>query len=106
MGVHFCDEYSLLHLAAGIVAYFWNISIEMLTVLHIIFELLENTKFGVNFIDHYLPFWPGGKLYPDGLINSISDVLFSIIGWYLAEINVKFFKQWAKIDFGAKSVTI
>ena len=78
------DQYSLLHIAVGIVAYFWGIRIVSWTILHTIFELLENTKYSVDFINRYISFWPGGKTKTDSVINMIGDTISAIVGWYLA----------------------
>lgn len=85
MGLRFFDQYSLLHFAVGIVAYFWSISLFIVIVLHILFEFIENTPIGMNLINTYfIGWWPGGKTHPDNLLNSTSDVLFTVIGWLLA----------------------
>jgi membrane glycosyltransferase len=84
MGSRVIDQYSLLHFAVGIVAYFWGISWQLLLVLTILFELVENTKEGMYFITTYIPFWPGGKRKSDSLVNMTSDIAFSLIGWFLS----------------------
>ncbi len=84
MGQYIFDQYSYLHFAVGIVAYFWNIGFRNLLILHIIFELVENNPAGINLIDKYIPLWPGGKKAPDSLINQISDIIFSLLGWLSA----------------------
>lgn len=81
MGANLLDQYTYLHFASGIIAYFWNISFIMWVILHSIFEFLENTKTGVHFINKYLFFWPGGKPGPDRPINILGDTLGTIIGW-------------------------
>ena len=94
MGKYFFDQYSYLHFASGIIAYFWNISFKNWILLHTIFEIIENTNLGIYIINNYITFWPGGKNYKDTLINSISDSLFAFIGWlsayYLDKIGNKF----------------
>ncbi len=85
----FMDAYSLLHLAVGIVVRHWNMSLIVWFILHTIFEIVENTSTGMNFINKYITLWPGGKDYSDSLINSIGDTVFSIIGWYLADITLQ-----------------
>ena len=85
MGKNFIDQYSLLHLAVGIVVYFWGISIKNLIIIHMVFEYIENTTYGIMIINTYLKdIWPGGKNYPDSFTNIISDNIFAIIGWVLA----------------------
>jgi len=62
MGTKFIDEYSLLHLAVGVVAYYWDIDIWNWLILHTLFELVENTPQGMYFINYYFQcIWPGVK---------------------------------------------
>ena len=84
MGFKAFDQYSLLHFSMGVVAYFWSISLFVLIVIHIVFEYVENTQWGMNIINTYFTMWPGGKPYPDNLLNQASDVVFSVIGWLVA----------------------
>jgi hypothetical protein len=84
MGVYFFDQYSLLHFAVGIIAYFFNIGFIQLLIIHIIFEISENTIYGIYIINNYLTFWPGGKSYSDTKINSLGDTISSCIGWLCA----------------------
>ena len=84
MGFLAFDQYSLLHFATGIVVYFWNISLLHSVVIHILFEYIENTLIGMNIINNYITFWPGGKPYSDTIINSVFDTIFFAIGWILA----------------------
>lgn len=78
------DQYSLLHLATGIIAYFWGINIITWTALHSIFEILENTPLSVYFVNKYIPMWPGGKEKTDSAINMVGDTIAAIIGWFIA----------------------
>jgi hypothetical protein len=55
-----------------------------LIVIHIVFEYVENTQWGMSIINTYFTMWPGGKPYPDNLLNQASDVVFSAIGWLVA----------------------
>lgn len=85
MGKYFTDNYSLLHLASGITAYYWNVSLKKWIIMHVMFELLENTDYGMKFITAFFPnTWPGGKTHKDTMRNSIGDVIYGIIGWLLA----------------------
>lgn len=87
MGNGWFDQYSLLHFSVGIIAYFWSMSFIVLVVIHILFEFVENTKMGMDFINTYfIRWWPGGKGFPDSLENSISDTLFSGGGWICSYI--------------------
>ena len=85
MGDKFIDKFSLLHFATGIIFYFFNISLRNSIIAHILFEIIENSENGVKFINNKLTFWPGGKPKADSLINSVSDTLFFIVGWLVAQ---------------------
>lgn len=85
MGKNFIDQYTLLHFAVGIMAYFWNISLEMTIYLHALYELIENTKLGMHVITNYITIWPGGKERADSIKNSIGDIIFCAVGWLLAK---------------------
>lgn len=83
MGRRIYDRFSLLHFAVGVVVYYWNISFNEWFIIHMLFEMIENTEMGVKFIDSKIKIWPGGKKSPDNLLNSISDQIFSMLGWLL-----------------------
>ena len=61
MGLNFIDQYSYLHFASGIIAYFFDISLLYWLIIHTVFEIMENTENGIFIINKYLTFWPGGK---------------------------------------------
>ena len=85
MGEFSIDQYSLLHFAVGIIVYFWGISIKHWIIIHMVFEWLENTPYGMMVINTYLnDIWPGGKNHSDSFTNIISDNMFAITGWVLA----------------------
>jgi len=84
MGHLWFDQFSILHFATGVVAYFWGISLYVIMMIHILFELFENTTYGIWFIDEWVPFWPGGKSHPDSLLNCITDTLFTGVGWIIS----------------------
>ena len=85
MGYNFIDQYSLLHLASGIIAYFWDISLRTWIILHIMFEFMENTEAGMNVINNYITFWPGGKPRRDSDVNILGDNISAGVGWLLAQ---------------------
>lgn len=85
MGYRFADQFSILHFATGVIMYFIGISFQNTVLLHTAFEIIENTDTGRKFITNYLRFWPGGKSHADSLANSISDTIFVIIGWIIAQ---------------------
>jgi hypothetical protein len=81
------DEFSLIHFAAGIIAYFWGVPFVGWMIFHIIFEYIENTKLGTHFINTYLSFWPGGKHTKESFMNSmIGDNIAAAIGWMFASL--------------------
>ena len=84
MGEQIFDRYTYLHFAVGIIAYFWNISFTNWLILHTIFEYFENTHIGMNIINKYITFWPGGKSKHDNIINNIGDSFGTMIGWLSA----------------------
>jgi hypothetical protein len=86
------DQYTLLHFATGVIFYFWDFSLLLFFVIHTIFEIVENTKYGIYFINKYLTFWPGGKLQPDGIINNIGDTIGALCGWYAANLLDNWYK--------------
>lgn len=84
MGIYLLDQYSYLHFASGIIAYFWGLSFRWWVVLHIAFEIVENLPQTVHFIDTYLKVWPGGKRVPDSFSNIVGDNVAAFLGWYSA----------------------
>ena len=86
MGKNIFDQYSLLHFASGIIAYFLNIKLMTWIILHTLFEIIENNEFGMKFINTHLhSVWTGGKNYQDSFANSmIGDNFFAIIGWLIS----------------------
>jgi hypothetical protein len=85
MGTELVDQYSLLHFAVGIVAYFFKIEFKYWILLNLLFEYLENTETGMNFINNtFNKIWPGSKEFHDSLSNSITDILFALLGWIIA----------------------
>lgn len=89
MGKKLFDQYTLLHFAVGIVAYFWNISFRTTFTTHTIFELLENTTYGIKLINKF-PFWPGGKPQADTILNQIGDTIGIMTGWLFADFLDKY----------------
>jgi hypothetical protein len=84
MGLYWVDQYSLLHFAVGILAYFWNVPFLWTIIIHTLFEFLENTKTGMRIINSF-PLWPGGKTHADNFKNRVSDTIFTGIGWILSK---------------------
>lgn len=85
MGRNWIDQFSLLHFSIGVVAQFLGIPIVWWIIITIVFELVENSSWGVKFINEKLSwFWPGGKDGSDAAINQVTDVIFGILGWVIA----------------------
>jgi hypothetical protein len=89
MGVYLVDQYTLLHLAVGVIAYFWSVPFVLGLLVHIGFEFVENTGWGVDMINNYITGkglfrWPGGKYRADTLTNQTGDNLAFAGGWGLA----------------------
>ena len=84
MGNLFLDQYSILHYATGVVAYFWGIPAGYFFVGHVAFEVVENTDVGMDFINTSLTWWPGGKPKADTLTNIVGDNAAAMFGFYCA----------------------
>ena len=84
MGKYLFDQYSLLHFSVGVVAYFWGFKFPTWAFAHLIFEIIENSKLGMKFINS-LYFWPGGKPEADTFINILGDNIVGLLGWLLAK---------------------
>lgn len=95
MGKEFADQYSLLHFAVGIIAYFFGFTLTTFNIIHIAFELFENTTLGMRIINtNFKNIWPGGKPESDSLKNSFGDVMFGMLGWWLASVVDGYGKQY------------
>lgn len=90
MGIKFTDQFSLLHFSSGTIVYFWQLSFIKWFFIHLIYELLTNTKWGIYFINNYSQ-WPGGKIDYDTLTNSLGDQFWAMIGWIFSYFYIKLF---------------
>ena len=86
MGKYFFDKYSLLHFAWGVIARYLNIRLYDWLALNIVFEIVENTSYGMNVINRYFWFWPGGKPERDSLLNNIGDIIFALLGYMVSNL--------------------
>ena len=89
MGKQLLDQYSLLHFCVGVYSYFWNVPFWLGFTIHFMFEILENTQFGMKIINDYfigkgIFNWPGGKYKSDAWINVAGDNIMYAVGWFLA----------------------
>jgi len=82
MGLFFTDKFSLLHLASGIIAYYWSVSFLLWFLFHVFYEFAENTTLGMYIINK-ITIWPGGKDKADSLLNSLGDQFYASLGWFI-----------------------
>lgn len=83
------DENSCLHVASGITAYYWGLSLKKWIFLHILFTIIENTSIGINFTKKYLSNFKPYKMGPDSIKNLIGDTIGAAFGWLLAYLMAK-----------------
>lgn len=83
MGTQAFDQYSVLHFASGVIAYFFHVPLWAWFVINIIFEIFENSMFGMGIIQQ-ISVWPGGKPKADVPINSVCDIICCMLGWAFA----------------------
>jgi hypothetical protein len=86
MGKELYDSYSLLHFSMGVLFYFLGVSLKASVGLHILFEIVENTKGGMKISNTFNSSIGGklGKPSKDSFINSVTDTLFFGLGWIVA----------------------
>ncbi len=77
------DKYSCLHIASGITAYIWGLSLPKWIVVHLAYSFFENSKMGINFTRDYLAFFKTYKEKGDSMENLIGDTICAIIGWLI-----------------------
>jgi hypothetical protein len=63
-----------------------------MTIIHIIFEVVENSNYGMMIIRN-IKIWPGGKETADTLINNLGDQFYASLGWLLSYYINKFYKN-------------
>ena len=87
MGIHLFDQFTLLHFATGVLAYFWSVPPLTFIIAHTVFEIVENTEIGVNFMNiFYVQLKGGTKLQADTLLNSIiGDTIGGLAGYFGAQ---------------------
>tara|TARA_Y100000310_G_scaffold331842_1_gene406195 strand:+ start:529 stop:750 length:222 start_codon:yes stop_codon:yes gene_type:complete len=61
-----------------------------LVLIHTLFEIVENTAWGMGIINTYFKFWPGGKPQADAILNNVGDTLGAIVGW----VSAYFLDRW------------
>ena len=51
MGKYIFDQFTFLHFSVGVIIYFWGINLSTWVIIHTLFEILENTNYGMFFIN-------------------------------------------------------
>ena len=84
MGKQIFDKYTLLHIASCVIAKKFGMKENKFHILHLLFEIWENSEQGVEFLSTW-EFYDifGGKTEPDAVINSIGDLIGGYIGYRL-----------------------
>ena len=79
------DQYSLMHFASGVTAYFWGIGPLTWNIIHFGWELFENSPVGLAAVNKYWK-WPGRKkpMERDSVANSIGDNIAANLGYWCA----------------------
>ena len=84
----FIDQYSLLHFASGVTAYFWGVGPWWWFFGHLAWEGFENSDVGIKLVNQYWH-WPGktNKLNfkRDSLLNTIGDNVSAQFGYWFAK---------------------
>lgn len=91
MGYLIADQFTLLHFAVGIIAYFWYFRFWTAFGFHFAFELFENTSVGMALVNKYFPKgglfrWPGDKVAPDSWLNFIGDNGAFAVGYIISKL--------------------
>ena len=80
------DQYSLLHFATGVTAYFWGVGPWWWFFGHLAWEGFENHPEGLKLVNRYWH-WPGRKaaMKRDTLANTVGDNISAQAGWWCAK---------------------
>lgn len=81
MGKNFFDNYSYVHFIVGIISYLWGFDLKKIIIIHTVFEISENTNYGMYIINKFFYIWPGGEKKADSIENMIGDTIACILGW-------------------------
>lgn len=82
----FFDQYSVLHFATGVTAYFWGVNPWVWGVGHLAWEGFENSGAGMQLVNRFWH-WPGrkGPMKQDTLANTIGDNISAQAGYWYAK---------------------
>ena len=94
MGEYIFDQYTLIHFSVGIIMYFLGINLHTWIIIHILFEIFENSPYGLYFFNKYLNIkGSSNDMYKkDHIINSIGDIIGAKLGWLCASYIHKYLK--------------
>jgi len=82
---HLFDEWTIIHFINGVLfkILFPYITVFQFLLLHILFEIYENSSIGKKLANYTSNYFYSG----DSLLNSISDTLVFVLGTYIVEKN-------------------
>jgi hypothetical protein len=78
------DQYSYLHFASGITAYFIGFRLRTWFLLHLVVDLFENSSWGIQIIQQYLKLFLRPRYGSDPPLNIVMDNVIAILGWLSA----------------------
>ena len=80
---------SILHMLSGIIGHRIGLKFYQFLILHTIWELFENTKYGIlitNWFIKYIYRLNNTVYNGDSILNLLFDFIFAIIGYKLSEL--------------------
>ena len=94
MGKYIFDKDTLIHFSVGMIMYFLGISLHTWIIIHIIFEIFENSTYILYLLNKYLNInETSSDMYKkDHIINSIGDIIGAKLGWLFASYIHKYLK--------------
>lgn len=73
------NKRSLIHFITGVIAYLLGIKFIFWLIMHLVFEVIINTRPGIDIINHLL-----GESRKDMLIEAIYRTFWGMAGWAVA----------------------
>lgn len=84
------DQFSYLHFASGITAYFFGFKLKNWMLLHLAFDIFDNSNWGIQFVQKYVSFLKQPRYGSDPPLNIIVDNIISVLGWVSAYYLVQY----------------
>ena len=78
------DQYSYLHFASGVTAYFVGFRLKTWFIIHLGVDLLENSPPGIYLIKKYLYYFWRPREGSDPAWNIVADNVLALVGWISA----------------------